>query len=80
MIHLRHANVSATDQQIGQPADYPVAQMTTYELRDLRQRLEEVLAMDELPPYTRPRGELQQTLTEVLAEQADRERIRHANA
>jgi hypothetical protein len=32
MIHLGHATVSATYQQIGQPADCPVSQTTTYEL------------------------------------------------
>jgi hypothetical protein len=77
MIHLRRATVGATDQRLeGQPAEVPVGQMTTYEIRDLRRTLEETLAMAETPPYTRPREHLEQMLTEVLAEQADRARIR----
>jgi|HubBroStandDraft_1064217.scaffolds.fasta_scaffold470459_3 hypothetical protein len=76
MIHLRRTKVSATDQQLGQPADCPIEHMTTYELRELRRKLEETLAMETLPRYTRPRAELQQQLTEVIAEQADRERMR----
>jgi hypothetical protein len=57
---------------------YPIPQMTTYELRDLREKLEETLAMPELPPYARPREKLQQDLDDVIAEEAVRERIRHA--
>jgi hypothetical protein len=72
--------VSATPRLQGQPAELPVGQLTTYELRDLRRDLEELLALDTLPPYTRPRSELRQELADVIAEQADRERIRHANA
>ncbi len=64
----------------GQPAELPVGQLTTYELRDLRRDLEELLALGTLPPYTRPRGELQQELADVIAEQAERARIRQANA
>jgi hypothetical protein len=54
--------------------------LTTGELQRLREGLEELLAMDTLPRIARPRAELQQELTEVLAEVADRERIRRANA
>jgi hypothetical protein len=64
----------------GQPVDHPIPQLTTFELRDLRRDLEMMLAMGELPAYTRPRGELETMLAEVVAEQADRERIRQANA
>ena len=59
--------------------ELPVSQLTTYELTALRRKLEEALAMDTLPPYTRPRAELQQTLDEVTAEQDERARIRRAN-
>jgi hypothetical protein len=63
----------------GQPAGHPIPQQTTFELRDLRRDLETMLAMGELPKYVRPRGELEAMLAEVLAEQADRERIHRAN-
>jgi hypothetical protein len=59
----------------GQPVDHPIPQLATFELRDLRQDLETMLAMGELPPYTRPRDELETMLAEVKAEQDDRERI-----
>jgi hypothetical protein len=58
---------------------HPVPQMTTFELTDLREALEETLAMATLPPGSRPRQELQQQLAEVIAEQDDRTRIRRAN-
>jgi hypothetical protein len=72
---VRTVIVSRTDQ----PLTHPISQMTTYELRDLRQALEGTLAMETLPPYTRPREELQQQLTEVTAEQVERARIRRAD-
>ncbi len=53
--------------------------MTTYELRELRQALEERLPMETLPPLSLSREELQQQLSEVIAEQDERARIRHAN-
>jgi hypothetical protein len=56
----------------GQPAEYPIRQMTTYELRELRTRLEQTLAMDTLPGYMRSREELSRQLTEVIAEQDER--------
>jgi len=58
---------------------HPVAQMTTSELTRLRQALEERLALPALPPGSLPRGELQQQLTEVTAEQDDRARIQRAD-
>jgi hypothetical protein len=58
---------------------HPVAQMTTYELKDLRNALEERLATETLPPCSLPREELKQQLAEVTAEQDERARIRHAN-
>jgi hypothetical protein len=53
--------------------------MTTYELRDLREALQERLATPTMPPYSRSREELQQDLAEVIAEQDERARIRHRN-
>ena len=49
--------------------------MTTYELRELRERLEQTLAMQTLPRYVRPREDLSRQLTEVIAEQDERARI-----
>ena len=57
---------------------YPIPQMTTFELKELREKLEEVLSKPELPPYARPRTALQADLADVIAEQVERERIRHA--
>jgi hypothetical protein len=59
----------------GQPAEYPIRQMTTYELRELRERLEQTLAMQTLPRYVRSREDLSRQLTEVIAEQDQRARI-----
>lgn len=42
--------------------------------------LEEALGLPMLPPLYAPRDELQQRLDAVLAEQDERERIRHANS
>jgi hypothetical protein len=53
--------------------------MTTFELRDLRRTLEETLTMETLPRYARSREELQLQLSEVIAEQDERTRIRRAN-
>jgi hypothetical protein len=50
--------------------------MTTYELRELRKRLEETLTMETLPRYVRSREDLSGQLTEVTAEQDERARIR----
>ena len=62
----------------GQPAEHPVRQMTTHELRELRERLNELLAMETLPRYARSREELSRQLTEVIAEQDERERYADA--
>jgi hypothetical protein len=78
--------VSATDQR--HRLLYPISQLVTWELKELREKLEEMLANPELPPYTRPRGELQADLDAVIKEQderaaADREsrsRARQADA
>lgn len=67
----------------GQPADQPVKQMTAYELRELRERLDQTLAMDTLPRYMRSREELSRLLAEVIAEQDERvgiQRGRQADA
>jgi hypothetical protein len=68
--------VSATDQQLL----HPISQMTTYELKELRQALEETLAMETLPPHTLPREELSKTLSEVTREQDERAKIRRGHA
>jgi len=67
--------VSTTDQRL----PHPISQMTTFELRDLRRTLEETLTMETLPRYARSREELQLQLSEVIAEQDERTRIRRAN-
>lgn len=59
----------------GQPAEHPIRQMTTYDLRELRERLEQTLAMQTLPRYVRSREDLSRRLTEVIAEQDQRARI-----
>jgi hypothetical protein len=56
----------------------PVADMVTWELTEYRESLEGALALDPLPPYYLPREVLQKHLDVVLAEQAEREAIRHA--
>jgi hypothetical protein len=58
---------------------HPVPQLTTFELTELRRALQERLAMATLPRGSRPREELQQQLSEVIAEQDERVRIRRAN-
>jgi hypothetical protein len=72
---VRTVIVSRKDQQLL----HPIPQMTTFELTELRRALEETLAMETLPPYTRSREELQQQLSEVITEQDERARIRRAN-
>jgi hypothetical protein len=59
----------------GQPAEQPIEQMTSSELRALRERLAETLAMDTLPRYMRSREDLSRQLTEVIAEQESRARL-----
>jgi len=65
--------VSATDQK-GRLL-HPISKLVTWELRELRERLEQALSGPELPPYTRPREELQADLDAVIAEQDERERV-----
>jgi hypothetical protein len=67
----------ATDQRL-RPL-YPLGEMTTWELAEYRSDLEEALALDTWPPLYAPRNVLQSRLDAVLAEQADRERIRHGD-
>ena len=66
----------ATHRLEGQPAEHLIGQMTTYELRELREQLEETLAMETLPRYVRSREDLSRQLTEVIAEQDEHARIR----
>lgn len=58
---------------------YPLAQWTTYELRDYRRQLERSIAFfskkDPVPPA---RDRLQASLDAVLAEQQERRTIAHA--
>ena len=68
--------MSAKDQDLL----YPIPQMTTSELTKLRQALEERLAMETLPPLSRPREELSKDLADVIKEQDERESIRRANS
>jgi hypothetical protein len=58
---------------------HPVSQMTTSELAEFRSDLEHALSLPTLPPLYAPRKVLQSRLDAVLAEQAERRRIRHAN-
>jgi hypothetical protein len=59
---------------------HPISQMTTSELTNLRSALEERLAMETLPRYSRPREELRQQLSEVAAEEDERARIRRPDS
>jgi hypothetical protein len=52
-------------------ADY-AAGLADWELTAYRERLEETLALAELPVTSLPREELQRQLSAVLAEQAER--------
>jgi hypothetical protein len=69
--------MSATDQDL-RPL-HPVSQMTTAELASYRSDLEHALSLPTLPPLYASHEELQKRLDAVLAELAERERIRHAN-
>ena len=62
--------MSATDQR-GRLL-YPISQLVTWELRELREKLEETLSKPELPPYVRPREQLQADLDAVVKEQQER--------
>jgi hypothetical protein len=53
--------------------------MVTWELAEFRESLEEALALETLPPLYAPREVLRARLDAVLAEQADRERIRRGD-
>jgi len=68
--------VSVTNQSLRPP--HPIAECVTWELRDYRQQLEHTLSLPTLPPNLRlPREQLQKQLDEVVAEESERERIRH---
>lgn len=58
---------------------YPLDQMATWELAGYRESLETALGLDTLPALYAPREVLQARLDGVLAEQADRERIRRGD-
>jgi hypothetical protein len=61
------------------PPDHPLDQLTTFELRDYRRRLEAAIALaSRQGAAALVRGVLQARLGDVLAEQDDRARIAHA--
>jgi hypothetical protein len=61
------------------PPDYPVDQLTTFELGDYRCRLETAIALASTQDAAASvRAVLQARLGDVLAEQDDRARIAHA--
>jgi hypothetical protein len=60
-----------------QPPPHPMPALTTYELRNYRCELEHSLKT--IPEHAQVRALLQQRLTEVLAEQDSRNRLRHAD-
>jgi hypothetical protein len=60
------------DQENGARPDRELADMSDGLLAKYREKLEEALALDELPPLSEPREELQRQLVTVLAEQAER--------
>ena len=55
------------------PPAHPLPQLTTFELRDYRRRLEHALAI--LPEQAGGRALLQGRLADVVAEQASRARV-----
>jgi hypothetical protein len=58
--------------EAGQKLLHPIPQMTTFELRDLRESLERVLGIETLPSHVRPREQLQADLDAVIKEQQER--------
>jgi hypothetical protein len=60
-------------------ADYTAA-LADWELTAYRERLEETLALAELPKLSRSREELAAQLATVLAEQAERGQVGSADA
>jgi len=61
------------------PPDHPLDQLTTFELRDYRSKLENAIALVGTQDSSAPaRAILQARLGDVLAEQDDRARIAHA--
>lgn len=70
--------MSTTHQDLRPP--HPVSQLTTSELAEFRSDLEHALGLETLPSFYASREELQKRLDDALAEQAERQRIRHANA
>ena len=58
---------------------HPMHALTTYELRDYMRQLQSAIAFfDKQAPVPPARGRLQARLDEVIAEQDERARIRHA--
>ena len=64
---------------VSQP-QHRLSQLTTYELAGYRKDLQRAIAFfDRKTPVPAARGALQAKLDAVIAEQDERERIRHAN-
>jgi hypothetical protein len=62
-----------------EPPGHPLHQLTTFELRDHRRRLETTIALaSTYDPAAPVRAGLHARLGDVLAEQEDRARIAHA--
>jgi len=62
-----------------EPPGHPLQQLTTFELRNYRRRLETGIALASIQDPAAPvRAVLQARLRDVLAEQDDRARIAHA--
>jgi hypothetical protein len=58
------------------PPQHQMHALTTYELRDYRNQLENAIALfDMKDPVPPARGDLQERLDEVIAEQEDRRRL-----
>jgi hypothetical protein len=62
-----------------EPPKHKLSQLTTYELRDYRKRLEQAIAFfDRKTPTPPVRDDLQQALNEVIAEQDERAEMSRA--
>ena len=67
------------DPDIVEPPDYPLHQLTTFELRDYLRRLEAAITSASTQDPSAPTlAGLHARLGDVLAEQDDRARIAHA--
>jgi hypothetical protein len=74
------SRTSAKRSPVGESDAGYAAALADWELTAYRERLEETLALAELPKISRPRAELQAQLAAVLAEQAERGQAGSADA